>query len=245
MLVIKRDGRKVPFDPQKITGAVLKALTSIKEHELVPNQPSITANDPGADETAKNVSQKVVSKILSEQEDLENKEMSVEDIQDLVEKTLIELNMPATAKEYILYRQHRTNVRTMNGAMLNEIEKIITVDAADSNDKRENANINTDSCMGAMLKVGTIGTKTYAMSKIIRPEHVDLHKRGVAHLHDMDFSLLTINCLQIPLGKLLKRGFSTGHGYLRTPATIQSAAALTCIAIQSSQNDHLNFNWSL
>jgi len=145
MLVIKRDGRKVPFDPQKITGAVLKALTSIKEHELVPNQPSITANDPGDNETAKNVSQKVVDKILSEQEDLENKEMSVEDIQDLVEKTLIELNMPATAKEYILYRQHRTNVRTMNGAMLNEIEKIITVDAADNNDKRENANINTDS----------------------------------------------------------------------------------------------------
>lgn len=145
MLVIKRDGRKVPFDPQKITGAVLKALTSIKEHELVPNQPSITANDPGADETAKNVSQKVVSKILSEQEDLENKEMSVEDIQDLVEKTLIELNMPATAKEYILYRKHRSDVRAMNSSILKAIEKTITVDASDSNDKRENANINTDS----------------------------------------------------------------------------------------------------
>ena len=145
MLVIKRDGRKVPFDPQKITGAVLKALTSIKEHELVPNQPSITANDPGADVTAKNVSQKVVSKILSEQEDLENKEMSVEDIQDLVEKILIELNMPATAKEYILYRKHRSDVRAMNSSILKAIEKTITVDASESNDKRENANINTDS----------------------------------------------------------------------------------------------------
>lgn len=183
MLVIKRDGRRVPFDPQKIVGAVFKALSSIDEREQVPDRTSKVANDPDSKVTAQEVGAKVVEKLLKDHTVEDNSELSVEDIQDLVEKTLIELNMPATAKEYILYRKHRSDVRAMNSSILKAIEKTITIDAADSNDKRENANINTDSTMGNMLKIGTIGTKAYAMSKVIRPEHVELHKKGVVHLH--------------------------------------------------------------
>lgn len=88
-----------------------------------------------------------------------------------------------------------------------------------------------------MLKVGTTVLKDFNLKNIYRPEYSKLHNAGYMHMHDLDFSSLTINCLYIPLSKLLHHGYSTGHGFLRAPSTIRSASALTCIAIQSSQND--------
>ena len=91
-----------------------------------------------------------------------------------------------------------------------------------------------------MLKIGGTVTKEYNLTNLIKPKYTEMHRSGAIHIHDLDFMALCFNCLQIPLGKLLDNGFATGHGYLRTPATIGSAATLACIIIQASQNDCFN-----
>ena len=88
-----------------------------------------------------------------------------------------------------------------------------------------------------LLKIGGTVTKEYNLNNLINPKYTELHRNGAIHIHDLDFMALCFNCLQIPLGKLLDNGFATGHGYLRTPATIGSAATLACIIIQANQND--------
>ena len=88
-----------------------------------------------------------------------------------------------------------------------------------------------------MLKIGGTVTKEFNLNNLINPVYSQMHRDGLLHIHDLDFYALCFNCLQIPLAKLLRDGFATGHGYLRTPATIGSAATLTCIILQASQND--------
>jgi ribonucleoside-triphosphate reductase len=91
--------------------------------------------------------------------------------------------------------------------------------------------------MGMMLKLGTEGAKSFLHSHVLPEKYSRMHKDGYTHIHDADFSLITTNCIYIDLKKMLKNGFSTGHGFLREPNSIRSAAALACIIIQSSQND--------
>ena len=117
------------------------------------------------------------------------------------------------------------------------MKTILFVDAKESNDKRDNANIDTDAPMGIMLKVGTETAKKYADEEVIPAEFVKADKENWMHIHDKDFSLITFNCCQIDLLKLFKGGFSTGHGHLREPNSIRSYASLACIAIQANQND--------
>ena len=101
----------------------------------------------------------------------------------------------------------------------------------------DNANINTDAPMGIMLKLGTEGAKSYVYNYFLDEKVSKACKDGILHYHDADFSLITFNCLQLRIKKVFKNGFSTGHGFLREPNSIRSAAALAAIAIQSSQND--------
>ena len=91
--------------------------------------------------------------------------------------------------------------------------------------------------MGIMLKLGTEGAKQFVDNYILKPEVEDAHRLGFIHYHDKDFAIITANCLTIDLLKLMKGGFSTGHGHVREPNSIRSAASIACIAIQSSQND--------
>ena len=116
-------------------------------------------------------------------------------------------------------------------------EDITFRDASDVGLMRENANINADTAMGAMLKYGTEGSKYFYMERLLKPAHAAAHKDGDIHIHDLDFYALTTTCTQIDLRKLFKGGFSTGHGHLREPNDIASYSALACIAIQSNQND--------
>ncbi len=109
--------------------------------------------------------------------------------------------------------------------------------AADCNLKRDNANINGDTAMGAMLQYGANSAKEYYLDTMVRPEIAALHRNGDIHIHDLDFYGWTTTCTQIELRKLFKGGFNTGHGYLREPKSIGSYAALAAIAIQSNQND--------
>lgn len=116
-------------------------------------------------------------------------------------------------------------------------DSITVLQAKDSDLKRDNANINGDSPMGAMLQYGANSAKEYNLEYLVRPEIAKLHRDGWIHIHDLDFYAWTTTCTQIELRKLFKNGFNTGHGHLRAPKSIGSYAALAAIAIQSNQND--------
>lgn len=116
-------------------------------------------------------------------------------------------------------------------------DEITMKPAKDSNLKRDNANINGETPMGAMLQYGANSAKEYYLDTMIDPEIARLHREGWIHIHDLDFYGWTTTCTQIELRKLFKGGFDTGHGHLREPKSIGSYAALAAIAIQSNQND--------
>lgn len=216
--IIKRDGRKVPFNLQKIADAIFKAAASVggNDHDLALN-------------TA-----------VKACERLENAGITtptVEDIQNAVEKTLIEDGHAQTAKNYILYRANRTRVREMKTSLMEIYKDLTFKDAKDNDIKRENANIDGDTAMGTMLKYGSEGAKQFNKMFVLRPEHAKAHDDGDIHIHDLDFLTLTETCCQIDLIELFKGGFCTGHGFLREPNDIASYSALAAIAIQSNQND--------
>lgn len=116
-------------------------------------------------------------------------------------------------------------------------DSITILQAKDSDLKRDNANINGDSPMGAMLQYGANSAKEYNLTYLVNPDIAELHRSGWIHIHDLDFYAWTTTCTQIELRKLFKNGFNTGHGHLRAPKSIGSYAALAAIAIQSNQND--------
>ena len=214
----KRDGRNVTFNIEKIANAIYKAAQSVggsnQEEALV-------------------LAGKVVDMLM--EKNLTSP--TVEQIQDCVEKVLINEGHASTAKAYILYRSERTRAREMNTRLMKVYEDLTFKSAKDSDLKRENANIDGDTAMGTMLKYGSVGAKEFYEMYVLDPVHAKAHAEGDIHIHDMDFYTLTTTCTQIDLTKLFNKGFSTGHGHLRTPNDISSYAALACIAIQSNQND--------
>lgn len=217
--IIKRDGRKVEFDIEKIANAIFKAAQVLG----------------GSDrETALSLARKVETYLV---EVCHNPIPEVEQIQDAVEKIMIENGHARTAKEFILYRAERTRIRDMNTRLMKIYEDLTFKEAKDNDVKRENANIDGDTAMGTMLKYGSEGAKQFYEMFVLKPSHAEAHRQGDIHIHDLDFLTLTTTCCQIDIEKLFKNGFSTGHGYLREPNDISSYAALACIAIQSNQND--------
>ena len=217
--IIKRDGRTVDFDITKISDAIYKAAEVLG----------------GSDRDTANYLSRQVELYLVEV--CHNDTPTVEQIQDVVEKVLIENGHARTAKEFILYRAERTRVREMNTRLMKIYEDLTFKEAKDNDTKRENANIDGDTAMGTMLKYGSEGAKIFDEMFVLKPEHSKAHKEGDIHIHDLDFLTLTTTCCQIDIEKLFKDGFSTGHGHLREPNDIQSYSALACIAIQSNQND--------
>ena len=215
----KRDGREVPFNIEKITNAIFKATRAAGEEDY---------------DKAMALAEKVVEQ-LHRNPDIQVP--GVEDIQDIVERVLIEEGLPNTAKKYILYRAERTRVREMNTRLMKIYEELTFKESKDNDLKRENANIDGDTAMGTMLKYGSEGAKQFGEMFILKPEHAEAHKNGDIHIHDLDFLTLTTTCCQIDITKLFRNGFSTGHGHLREPNDILSYSALACIAIQSNQND--------
>ena len=223
--IVKRDGRKVSFNEDKISNAIIKALISAHP------------DDKSTSQYEEDLVEKLTRRVVSDIEKQNLEEPSVENTQDIIEKVLIQEGMASEAKNFILYRQNRTNVRNYNTDLTKIYRDLTSKSTADMDLKRENANIDANAPMGLMLRFGSEGSKDYVRRYVLRPEHSIAHSRGDIHIHDLDFYMLTINCCQIGLKDLFKRGFSTGHGFLREPQSIQSAAALCCIAIQSNQND--------
>lgn len=217
--IVKRDGRTVPFNIDKIADAIFKAATAAGGTDY---------------HMALELSQRVGEYL---DENMPGETPTVEQIQDIVEKVLIEEGHARTAKSYILYRANRTKVREMNTRLMKTYEDLTFKSALDNDLKRENANIDGDTAMGTMLKYGSEGAKQFYDMFVLKPEHARAHREGDIHIHDLDFLTLTTTCCQIDLVKLFESGFSTGHGFLREPNDIASYSALACIAIQSNQND--------
>jgi ribonucleoside-triphosphate reductase len=232
----KRDGRQVGYDRDKIASAISKAFVATGEDTGSPRR-----------ETADNVASAV-------ERNLEATGLispSVEQIQDVVEHSLIEFGYVTTARAYILYRAERTKAREMKASLMKTYEDIAFRNATECDSKRENANIDADTPMGAMLKYGSEGAKKFYEMFVIDPRYTEAHEKGDIHIHDLDFYALTTTCCQIDLLKLFDGGFSTGHGVLREPNDIASYSALACIAIQSNQNDQhggqsvVNFDYAM
>lgn len=143
------------------------------------------------------------------------------------------------------------NEAEFGGKVRKIFDGITSMDAEESNLKRDNANINGDTAMGSMLQYGANTAKEYYLDAMIDPIFAKMHREGWIHIHDLDFYGWTTTCTQIELRKLFKGGFSTGHGHLREPKSIGSYAALAAIAIQSNQNDQhggqsiVDFDWAM
>ena len=208
--IVKRDGRKVSFNEDKISNAIRKALISAHP------------DDKSTSQYEEDLVEKLTRRVVSDIEKQNLEEPSVENTQDIIEKVLIQEGMASEAKNFILYRQNRTNVRNYNTDLTKIYRDLTSKSTADMDLKRENANIDANAPMGLMLRFGSEGSKDYVRRYVLRPEHSIAHSRGDIHIHDLDFYMLTINCCQIGLKDLFKRGFSTGHGFLREPQSIQS-----------------------
>ena len=231
--IVKRDGRKAPFELDKIAAAIFGAAQASGGQDY---------------EMARSLAEQVEKMLESAAGD---QIPTVEHIQDTVEKVLIESGHARTAKKYILYRNERTRVREMNTKLMKVYEDLTFQSSLENDVKRENANIDGDTAMGTMLKYGSEGAKQFYEMFILDPAHAAAHREGDIHIHDLDFLTLTTTCCQIDLLKLFSGGFCTGHGFLREPNDIRSYAALACIAIQSNQNDQHggqsvpNFDYSM
>lgn len=222
--VIKRDGRVVRFHEEKIAQAIMKGFQSVGSSTNM--------------EQMNQVMKTVIEKIQS----LNVNKIEIERIQDIVEESMVDNNYIDAFKSFKNYRHQRTLARDLftnkQHKLLKTLESFGIKEATEEDAKRENANVNGDSSMGMMLQYGSTLSRAYTTAYCLDPRFAKAHENGDIHIHDMDFYPMgTTTCLQIPLDKLFKDGFDTGHGFLREPKDISTYAALTAIAIQSNQND--------
>ncbi|NLP28801.1 MAG: anaerobic ribonucleoside-triphosphate reductase [Clostridia bacterium] len=209
--VVKRDGRKADFNSVKITeaikGAAQEITFNLKESEAVE------------------LTQKVIKKI----EALGFDYISVEDIQNIVEKTLIENGYYEIGNSYSNYRRERTKIREIKSDLMKAIGQIgVETD-------RDNANVGNN-FSSKLLRIASESNKWHNLATM--PKHLaKAHENGDVYYHDLDSYNLTINCLHIPTKEVLERGFNTGYGTINKPKRIESAAELSCILLQSTQND--------
>ncbi|WP_027186645.1 anaerobic ribonucleoside triphosphate reductase [Desulfovibrio cuneatus] len=216
--IVKRDGCSVLFDSSKILNAIAKANKAVGEEEITATGLLFVTEE--------------VCRLL-EARSLSN----VEEIQDVVEEVLIRFGFSKTAKAYILYRAEHTKIRDAETYLMDIYKKLTWAPAKEEDIKRENANIDGDTAMGTMLRYGSEGSKFFIDNYVLPKDAAAGHANGDIHIHDKDFYMLTETCCQIDLIRLFKKGFSTGHGYLREPNSIESYAALACIALQANQNE--------
>ncbi len=217
--VIKKDGRKVNFEVERIAKSIYKAANSIGGQNYSKSE---------------ELADVVVNKLEEKQQ---NRQVTTEEIQNTVENVLKDNGHISTLNAYVSFMNQRDRFRTKKTDIIKTMERLTFEDAKNSDIKRENANVNADTPMGTMLKYGSETSKSYYQLCVLKPVHANAHKNGDIHIHDLDFLTLTTTCCQIDLIKLFNDGFCTGEGFLREPQSIGSYAALAAIAIQSNQND--------
>ena len=210
--VLKRDGRRVEFNNQKIVAAILKAM------DVTENGEDIVL----AAQIAHAISQ------------LEQEEMTVEEIQDVVENQLMNSPRQEVAKEYIRYRNKRNLARK---AKTNEIFETI-IDAQVNDITRENANMNADTPAGMMMKFASEATKSYVDECLLSDPVREAVAKNYIHIHDKDYyPTKSLTCIQHPLDLILEHGLKAGHGESRPAKRIETASVLACISMETVQNE--------
>ena len=210
--VLKRDGRRVDVNNQKIVAAILKAM------DVTENGEDIVL----AAQIAQDISQ------------LDKEEMTVEEIQDVVENHLMNSPRQEVAKEYIRYRNKRNIARK---AKTNEIFETI-IDAQVNDITRENANMNADTPAGMMMKFASEATKSYVDECLLSDPVREAVAGNYIHIHDKDYyPTKSLTCIQHPLDKILQNGLKAGHGESRPAKRIETASVLACISMETVQNE--------
>lgn len=209
--VVKRDGRESEFNSVKISNAIKGAAEeigiSIKTSEVL----------------------ELTQKIIIRLEDMDLQYISVEEIQNIVEDTLIKNDFKEIGFAYSSYRKERTKIRDIKSDLMKAIGQIgVETD-------RDNANVGNN-FSSKLLRIASESNKWHNLAKMSK-RLSKAHENGDVYYHDLDSYNLTINCLHIPTKEVLERGFNTGYGYIRAPKRIESAAELSCILLQSTQND--------
>jgi ribonucleoside-triphosphate reductase len=216
--VIKRDNRRRKFNIAKVYTAIENAFKSIDEKYT----------EEGIDQLVDEVVE-----IISAND---AKSARVEDIQNVIEKTLMNKGFGSVAKAFILYRDERNRARETKSEIVKTIKEITESDIKSSNILRDNANESGATPAGTYGKIASETNKMYNLLNNINRKYAQEHKDGHLHIHDLNQYNLTFNCLFAPVGKLLKTGFDSGTGYLRSPKSIQTAAALTAVILQLQSN---------
>ena len=216
--VIKRDNRRRKFNIAKVYTAIENAFKSINEKYTEEGI------DQLVDEVVENISAN------------DAKSAKVEDIQNVIEKTLMKSGFGAVAKAFILYRDERNRARETKSEIVKTIKEITESDIKSSNILRDNANESGATPAGTYGKIASETNKMYNLLNNINRKYAQEHKDGHLHIHDLNQYNLTFNCLFAPVGKLLKNGFDSGTGFLRSPKSIQTAAALTAVILQLQSN---------
>ena len=214
MQVIKRDGRVVEFNKERIIDAVTKSMA----------------------QTVGGVDIDLANKIAnSVEKQLEDKnQVSVYEIQDVVEKKLMGSSRKEVAQSYITYRYNRDVARKSKTK-----EIFLDIIGAKANDiTRENANMNADTPAGMMMKFASETTKPFVDDFLLSPEVREAMKKGYIHIHDKDYyPTKSLTCLQHPLDKILQEGFRAGHGSSRPAKRIETASIIGCISMETIQNE--------
>lgn len=210
--VIKRDGRIVGYNEEKIKAAIRKAMLQ---------------TDKGEDES---LIQKIADRIGINGDE----QMSVEQIQDLVELELMKSSRKEVAKRYIAYRNQRSVARR---AKTRDI--FLEIIEAKSNDiTRENANMNADSPAGMMMKFASETTKPFVDDYLLSQQTNDAVRGNYLHIHDKDYyPTKSLTCVQHPLDRVLRYGFIAGHGESRPAKRIETASIIGCISLETAQNE--------
>ena len=210
--VVKRDGRIVGFNAQKISDAIRKAMVHTAQGE---NEDLIHL-----------ISERIANRGKSQ--------MTVEEIQDAVEVELMKSRRKDVAQVYIAYRNKRSIARkAKTREMFLEIINIKSNDVT-----RENANMNADTPAGMMMKFASESTKPFVDDYLLSEEVKEAVQHHYIHIHDKDYyPTKSLTCVQHPLDKILKNGFSAGHGESRPAKRIETASILGCISMETAQNE--------
>ncbi len=211
-IVEKRDGRVVGYNEEKIKAAIRKAMLT---------------TEMGEDEA---LVQKITDRVGMSGKD----RMTVEEIQDRVEIELMKSARKDVAKRYIAYRDQRSIARRAKTRdMFLEI-----IEAKNNDITRENANMNTDSPAGMMMKFASETTKPFVDDYLLSPDVKAAVKNNYLHIHDKDYyPTKSLTCVQHPLDRILKKGFVAGHGESRPAKRIETASIIGCISLETAQNE--------
>lgn len=215
--IVKRDGNIQPFNDEKIRQAINKAYLATDKNPQVGD----------LDNIINNIKEKIVNGNCDK--------IAVEDIQNLVEKELMQIDSDV-AKRYIIYREWRTIEREKRTELKHTMDGIVRIEKNDIN--LSNANMSSHTPAGQMMTFATEVTKDYALKYLLSPRYRMAHVSGDIHIHDLDYyPTKTSTCVQYDLEDLFNRGFTTKNGSIRTPQSIQSYATLATIIFQTNQNE--------